>query len=297
MASAMVASANQVVPVIQVQGANSGAAGNYTSRNSELILMVQQLQDEVRQLRGQLEAQEYKFQKLEADQKRRYRDMDRRISALLTSQTQAPDYAAGAPVNPATAPASTSDTTPAGTPGASTSTTSAPFSAEQALATAPSSQANVPVPSVGQSSQAPVSQAPVSQPVALAPAPAVDEVAAQTAYQDAFGLVRKREFETAAEKFEDFVGQYSGSVRIPNAYYWLGEIYLALGVHDKSETAFLEVLNKYSDNSKAADSMYKLGVLKKQMGQREKYLSYMSQVINDYPGTRAARLAESSLSQ
>lgn len=49
---------------------------------SELLMMVQQLQDEVRSLRGQLENQQHQLSQLKAQQDSRYKDMDRRISVL-----------------------------------------------------------------------------------------------------------------------------------------------------------------------------------------------------------------------
>ncbi|MET3998928.1 tol-pal system protein YbgF [Marinobacterium sp. MBR-109] len=66
------------------------------SVQNELLFSLQQLQDEVRMLRGALEEQQHKLERLEQQQRERYRDMDRRISllmsampddALLTAQT------------------------------------------------------------------------------------------------------------------------------------------------------------------------------------------------------------------
>lgn len=58
------------------------------SAQSELFLMVQQLQAEVRQLRGDIETQQYKLQKMEREQLEQYRDTDRRLSALILSQAE-----------------------------------------------------------------------------------------------------------------------------------------------------------------------------------------------------------------
>lgn len=103
------------------------------SAQSELVLMIQQLQAEVRQLRGEIETQQYRLQKLEREQLERYRDVDRRLSALILgggstaapapapqpaapapapvepTPAQEPVAAAPAPVAPAPAPAAVSD--------------------------------------------------------------------------------------------------------------------------------------------------------------------------------------------
>lgn len=59
------------------------------SRNpaAELLLMVDQLQEEVRFLRGRVEEQENLIRRMREDQRDRYRDLDRRLS-LLSEQTR-----------------------------------------------------------------------------------------------------------------------------------------------------------------------------------------------------------------
>jgi tol-pal system protein YbgF len=79
------------------------------SAQSELVLMIQQLQAEVRQLRGEIETQQYRLQKLEREQLERYRDVDRRLSALIlgggSAAAPAPQPAASAPAPVEQAPA------------------------------------------------------------------------------------------------------------------------------------------------------------------------------------------------
>ncbi len=52
------------------------------SGNAELLMMVDQLQEEVRFLRGQLEEMAHQMKKMRTNQRDRYRDLDRRISGL-----------------------------------------------------------------------------------------------------------------------------------------------------------------------------------------------------------------------
>jgi tol-pal system protein YbgF len=259
-AFAVATQAAQVVPVIEINQNN--AASNYAlSQNSELIITIQQLQDEVRQLRGQIESQQYRLTQMETDQKVRYRDLDRRISLLVQSQMQGAD---------GVSPASGEIAPP---------TELAP----------PSKSAVKPVVQA----EAAVSNVEV-EPNATAQSLNLND---QKDYQSAFTLVRERSFEGAADSFGRFLTDYPDSPRVPNAYYWLGEIYLAQGNHRQSEEAFLRVANQYSDSRKAADALYKLGILYKQQGDLVKSMSYMSRVAKEYPETSAARLAESALSQ
>ncbi len=59
-------------------------AGRYT----QLFLQIQQLQEEVSYLRGQVEEQRYEMKRMRDDARDRYRDLDRRLSNL--NQTAAP---------------------------------------------------------------------------------------------------------------------------------------------------------------------------------------------------------------
>lgn len=85
------------VPVIEItespvaRPAGGGAqsvrippAGGYSVQN-EMLFTVQQLQDEVRKLRGTVEEQQHKLQQLEQQQRDRYRDMDRRLTLLMAA--------------------------------------------------------------------------------------------------------------------------------------------------------------------------------------------------------------------
>ncbi len=265
-AFAVVAQAAQVVPVIEVNQSNS-AAGNYAlSQSSQLIITIQQLQDEVRGLRGQLESQEYRLKRIETDQKERYRDLDRRISLIMQSQMQGENSTdAVTSEEPSNSPSVDEEKVAAAsnTPGRTTD-----------------DQKSTDKPSVTQPSQA-----------------ASSSVNDQSDYQAAFALVRERDFNGAANSFTNFLADYPDSPRVPNAYYWLGEIYLAQGNQSESESAFLRVADQYSDSRKAADALYKLGILYKQQGNLEKSMTFMSRVVKEYPETSAAQLAASALGQ
>lgn len=59
--------------------------GGGISVQNELVFTLQQLQDEVRMLRGALEEQQHKINRLEQQQLDRYRDVDRRLSLLMNA--------------------------------------------------------------------------------------------------------------------------------------------------------------------------------------------------------------------
>jgi len=68
-----IASANEI-EIISVTEGGSSATQNY-----DLVLIVQQLQSEVRSLRGKVESQQYELDSLKAQQKEMYADLDGRL--------------------------------------------------------------------------------------------------------------------------------------------------------------------------------------------------------------------------
>lgn len=84
LSAVLTLSAQAQVPVIEIRGSETGSVSSAgISSQSELILLVLQLQEDIRYLRGELETTQHKLQRLEADSSDRYRDMDRRLSVLM----------------------------------------------------------------------------------------------------------------------------------------------------------------------------------------------------------------------
>lgn len=257
LAGAPAVLAAQTVPVIEVSQGNSPATSHVPSQSTELLLIIQQLQDEMRRLRGQVESQQFQLKRMETEQKERYRDMDRRISMLVQTQlNQLDDSQPLAPSDEQAAPAAT----PAET-------------------------------------QSPATDNTPSESVVKPPAASSSDATDQADYQAAFALVRSREFTAAAEQFNQFLNNHPQSPRVPNVHYWLGEIYLAQAQSEPAEKAFMQVITQFPDSIKAADAMYKLGIVYKQRGNAEQAAEYMRRVMQDYPESSAARLAESALNQ
>ena len=84
------------------------------------------------------------------------------------------------------------------------------------------------------------------------------------------------------QAFQQFQRHYPAGKYAPNAYYWLGELYLVVQPPDleSSRQAFTMLLSQYPDNSKAPDALYKLGKVQCMKGNREKAKEYLDQVIS-----------------
>lgn len=117
----------------------------------------------------------------------------------------------------------------------------------------------------------------------------------KTAYQKAVDLIlNDRNYDGAIKDFEHFLTQYPQSVYVPNARYWLGQLYLAKKEDVKAAENFGAVL-KYKASSKRGDALLKLGDIAKRNKQIDKANHFYQQVINEYPNTPSAKLAAEKL--
>ncbi len=96
--------ANPGVGVATTTQAGSASAGVSSSQLSELFYQLQVLQQEMQDLRGQVEEQTYLVNRLQREQKEQYLDLDRRLVALSQNQPP-PGPSASAPPVTSTTPA------------------------------------------------------------------------------------------------------------------------------------------------------------------------------------------------
>jgi len=91
-AKAVVGESNTAVLVESAAKVNANA-------NTQMLYIVGELQDELRQLRGQVEELNYNLERLKQDQKQRYLDLDRRIVSLSTPSPVSDETQASSSVN------------------------------------------------------------------------------------------------------------------------------------------------------------------------------------------------------
>lgn len=109
-------------------------------------------------------------------------------------------------------------------------------------------------------------------------------------------LIREdKKFDQAINGLYDFIDQYDEGDLTVNAYYWLGEVYLAEEQLDQAKQAFTIVATRYGDHRKAPDAVYKLGVTLDKQGETDEAERRMESVVRKYPDSNAASLAEKYL--
>ena len=227
------------------------------SVNAELFVQLQALQAEVRELRGLVEQQSYTIEQLSQRRMDDYLDLDRRIAEL----------SGGAPSNAV----ESGDAEPgAGVTPAATNTAAARNSY--------STQSN--------NNPAPVPPAPLS-------AAKADE--AKQAYRAAYQKVKDRQFDQARVSLVAFVKSHPDSHYVPNAHFWLGELYYLESDLDQSRDSFTALITGYPQHRKVADAKFKLGKVYHQQGDQDAARGMLESVLNDHPGSTAANPAREYL--
>ena len=238
-------------------GAPAGA--DQGSRLTTLYYQIQLMQEELRQLRGQLEEQQFVIDRLRRDQREQYLDLDGRVASLARNGIGT------AAVNQA--PAASADI---------------------------KSAANNEQPAASESQPAANPVQPATRPVtASRPASSSASAAEQQSYNAAIALMRDKRFDESVDAFNQLVVDHPNGALTPNAFYWLGELYLAKNELEQSRQSFTQVMNLYPDHRKVPDAIYKLGVVFSLLGDSRRSLELLKRVQTDYPGSSAAGLADS----
>lgn len=120
----------------------------------------------------------------------------------------------------------------------------------------------------------------------------VDE---QAAYQSAVDLIlKKQDYDGAIDAFQKFQKNYPSSNFMPNASYWLGQLYFAKKQDEKATSNFTDVLS-YSESSKRVGALIKLGDIAQRNDNIEQARVYYELVLSEYPDSEEASLAKEYL--
>lgn len=135
------------------------------------------------------------------------------------------------------------------------------------------------------------------------PAPATE----REAYNVAFELLntarplpeseRRPQYRRALALFREIITNYPNGEFTANAFYWRGEIHLALKEYEDARAHFAQVELLYDDHSKVPDALYKLGEVYSMLGDTDRAREYLNRVINDHPTSTAAGLAQKYLAE
>jgi tol-pal system protein YbgF len=232
-----------------------------SSAMTNLVIQVQELQDEVRMLRGQIESQTTELENLKRRQRDQYLDLDRRISDMRNDQ---PVSAGGSVVTSGAQPG------PVVSPSEDGPEVRAPMASQSEIV-------------------------PIDQPVAQSQSAPVSAAEEKAAYDQAFQALKELRYADAAEDFQSFLNQYPNSEYADNAQYWLGESYYVTRNYDIALTSFQTLLDRFPESSKSPDALLKIGYTHYELKQWDQARAALTQVQEKYPDTTLSRLAENRL--
>lgn len=122
-------------------------------------------------------------------------------------------------------------------------------------------------------------------------------------YDLAYRHMSSKNYVAAITEFKDLLWQHPEGTYAPNAYYWLGEIYLLQWQQQRdnntlltqAKESFNTVLENFPEHHKAIDALLKLGFIELDQENWLQAKELLSKVIAENPGTSRARLAEARL--
>ncbi|MBK0063371.1 MULTISPECIES: YbgF trimerization domain-containing protein [unclassified Acinetobacter] len=237
-----------------------------TNLNWQLMQKNQQLENDIRVLRGQLEEQAHAIDQLKKDLANRYTDLDQRLELL--NQKVDPDSAA----------------------------------TDENAAT----DANGATPAISNNAQAPVNADPQPTPAEPAiqndqqPASNTAQTATENkdsneldkaAYTVALDAYKQGGAKKAIAPMENFIKNHPDSIYTPNAYFWLAEFHLATDPvnYAQAKKNYQIVADKYPTSSKAPRSLYQLYSIAKDVDRKPAIATqYKNKLLSRYPQSEEA---------
>jgi tol-pal system protein YbgF len=247
----------------------------------DLVLRLERLEAQIRQLTGVIEQLQYRNQQLENQVRRMAEDGEARWqesgskgsprpAAQLRPQTvpaQSAPAAAAPPVRRGDAFDPTQNPTAPGAP-----RTLGSIGAAGAPAAKPGEMADAAtgVPgSYGAPATLPPSQTPKDE------------------FDLAYGYVQRRDYMLAEEGFRTFLSKYPNERLSGDATFWLGEsLFQRQRFRDAAE-AFLNVSTKFEGNARAPDALLRLGQSLAALGEKEAACASLGEVLRKFPRASA----------
>ncbi|WP_295386216.1 tol-pal system protein YbgF [uncultured Thiodictyon sp.] len=244
-------------------------------------LQMQQFQQEMQELRGLVETQQFEIQKLQRQLRDQYLDIDSRLGT---------GKGLDAPAGQSPAAPGTDNGTDSGPGGA------APPASPNGAIDASGRDLK---PPVGNETPPPVTAPIPSSPGAVGipslPSPETTGGNERDAYRDAFELLKQRKYPDAVTAFNDLLRRYPQGQYADNARYWLAETYYAQHNYPAALAEFDRLVQLNPGSTRLAAALLKIGDIQSEQDAREQARNAYRQVIAKYPGTPEARLAQSRL--
>ena len=265
----------------------------------DLVVRLDRLESQIRQLTGVIEQLQYRNQQLEALVRRMQDDAEAGSKGL--PRVSRPQTSALPSSPPATvAPARRGD---AFDPAQNPTAPGAPHTLGSINPAAPPppvvANAGEPGGVPGRGAGAPLDLATMSPPGAPPPGqpprgPNGGQVAtlppSQTPRDEfdlAYGYVLRKDYALAEDGFRNFLSKYPNDRLAGDATYWFGETLFQRQRYRDAAEAFLNVSTKYESSAKAPDALLRLGQSLAQLGEKEAACASLGEIARKFPRASA----------
>jgi tol-pal system protein YbgF len=256
------------------------AAPAFAQDAAETSVRVNRMENQIRQLSGQIEQLQFENRRLAEQLKRFQEDVEFRLSERGGARPSAAQPATPAPGQPATRPRRGDAFDPAtpGVPGTPRPLGSAPGTA---ILDNDTPGGGAPLDVTG---MRPL-PTPALPPVARGPqSPAATATGTpKETYDAAQAAMTERQYEQAEMGFRQFLQSNPRDRLVPNATYWLGESYFRRSRHRDAAEQYLKVTTSHAQAAIAPEAMLKLGMSLNALGAREQACATFAQLSVKYP--------------
>lgn len=267
---------------------------------ADLLLRTTRLENQIRQMAGQIEELQFENRRLQEQLRRFQEDVEFRFQeggrggarpSGPAAQPQPTPQRRGDAFDPSANPAAPGAPLPLGSPGVA----SAPL--PQGALQGRSAGGVVIIEDDGAPGQ-PLDINRLSQtPPAGAPGPATGRsgpsiAATGTAspreqFDAAIAFYRARQYEQSEMGFRQLVQSHPRDRLVPDALYWLGESYAARQRHREAAEQYLKITTEHPGSGRAPDAFLRLGVALNALGAREQACATFAEAGRKYPQVSA----------
>ncbi|ESQ17265.1 MAG TPA: tol-pal system protein YbgF [Chromatiaceae bacterium] len=240
---------------------------------SDLLLQVQRLQQEMQELRGQVELQQYRLQQMDRGRFAGFRVGSDEPAAADGENAAAPD----------TSPSSAAS---GNAPGANQDADAAAIDASTPIVAPPPQQG---LGALGSGSG--------NGGTLALPSPETTVGSERDAYRAAFDLLKDRDYAQAKQEFTSMLAQYPSGQFADNGLYWLGEIGYVTKDYAAATNHFSRLISDYPLSPKLPGAMLKLGYVYFDQQDLEQARRILTEVAKRFPETTEGRLAKGRLEQ
>ena len=265
---------------------------------ADIQVRLGELEQSLRQLRGQIEQLSYRIGQNSDRLERFMRDAEYRLTVLEGGDPAAPPPSAqsGGTAQPLAQSQTQAQTGQGQSGGASVSsggvaTGSATVGtlgqvSENSLASVQQQRGTSGVSTQDSSASAGAAQAPSAPQTAAAPSTGpvtLPDGPAEEQYSFALGLLRQTRFDDAQVALDSFLAQHPDHDLSPNAKYWLGETYYVRADYQNAAVTFAEGFQQFPQGAKAPDNLLKLGMSLAQLGDNQNACATFAQLQQRFP--------------